>query len=296
MRTLLIACLFATAVCAQDVTIGGRVDLEARLSRKVSFGFGPEAGLDLTFVQPGLLHGYADLRINDDRLWLDEFYLMFPPTRRVVDVTLGRFRFPHGSRDLDRLDRYASGAPSFLTEDGDVLFDTYGQGLMLSREFDLGGFSTLTGALYGVNTRGDNFAWGGQLEARRHGFQGVAGWFHGQDKPGTNAYQVILGGGWEGSGVSVLGHYLFGEATAGRHTGYQARLAYALPAESRLPFDVFVARTAYLGQTSPDHTTTRLGVGYRFGRFYRAELRYELNEAPGDDGQDRLIARLTAVF
>ena len=301
MRSLLLLLGLLTAASAQDVFIGGRADLEATVGAKTRFDFGRNAGLDLTFIKPGQLDAYADISVAGGSVRLQELYLKLPQTRRVVDVTVGRFLLPHGDPNTRAEERYAAGARDLFTsyDDwrlGNCLLDTDANGLLLERALGSPRGVSLSGALYGVQVPGDNFAYGARLMGSWRGWRVGGSWYDGADRAGANAWQAVAFAAWTGAGVEVSGQAYFGAATGGEHHGQLLRAAYTLPARTRVPLDLFASRTTYDEDLRAGVATTRLGVGWRFGQFYRAELRYEINEAPGTVGHDAGVARLTAVF
>lgn len=301
MRSLLLVFLCFSAAMAQDVFMGGRVDLEATVGADTRFDFGRQAGVDLTFSKPKVLDAYADISVAGGSVRLQELYLKLPPTARVVDVTLGRFLLPHGDPTTRAEERYAAGARDLFASyhdwrAGNCLLDTDVTGVMLSREVTLRREFTLGATLYGAQVPGDHFAFGGRLTGGWRGLRFGGSAYDGYDRPGAHAWQAVGFAAWEGFGVEVAGQAYFGKASGGEHHGQLLRAAYRLPMRARLPLDLFVARTTYDDDLQRGVATTRFGVGYRFGQYYRAELRYEINEAPGTVGDDVGVARLTAVF
>ena len=299
MRGLLLLLSICTVALAQDVFIGGRADLEATVGANTRFDFGRQAGVDLTFSRDRLLDAYADISAAGGTVRLQELYLQLPITKRVVEVTAGRFLLPHGDPHTRAEERYAAGARDLFTSyrdwrPGNCLLDTDADGLMLAREFKLPHGATLDATLYGAQVPGGRFGYGARLIAGWRGFRVGGSWYDGYDQPGADAWQAVAFAAWEGSGVELSGQAYFGRATGGEQHGQLLRAAYRLPA--RLPLDLFAARTTYDDDLQRGVATTRLGVGYRFAQYYRAELRYEINEAPGTVGDDAGVLRLTAVF
>lgn len=278
---------------AQDVFVGGRVDLELSFADTVTFDFGRLAGVDVTFQQPGLLDAYLDVSLAGGTTRIQECYVSPPQTRRYVDLTAGRFLLPYGDPGTDPVDRYCDGARDlFDTYDdwrrGNVFLDTDVTGLGLHRrlgwfEADAVAAATPDGALSGQ----------GRLLFHAGGARFGGSVFYGEDTLGAAMRQAAFHAGWTGAGAEAQLQWYFGRATGGEHYGYLWRAQYTPP---RLPLTGFVAQTFYNDDLLRYQMTTRCGLGWRFDDRYRVEGRYERIDSDVATAEGRFVVRGVAVF
>ncbi|MBI2298760.1 MAG: hypothetical protein HYU66_07400 [Armatimonadetes bacterium] len=286
----LVLCLGVAAVPGQDVFVGGRVDLEFRAGSGSRFVLGRDAGFDLRFQKGGVLDAWLDATAAGGRARVQELYLSFPQTRRVVDVAAGRFLLPFGERRMNVLDRYVAGAPdrfdSFRTwRRGNVFLDTDVTGLHLHArrgpaEVDLVGASPAD--------RGD-LCFASRVSLGGGGFNAGGSVYTGRDRAGAALFDAAVHAAWRRRGLYVAGPC---------HSVVVRDFVAAVSAFAR----VCCRWRSILGACLRFWTlqravgSTRVGVACDFAGHYRAELRYELNDAPGTAGDDLFVARLRAVF
>lgn len=280
-------------IAAQDVFIGGRVDAELVADRSTRFELGREAGIDLTFTQPGVLEAYFDLCVAGGRARVQELYLSPPQTKRVVTVKVGRFLLPYGDPRTDPVDRYVDGAPDLFNpyrdwRTGNVFLDLDATGVALARTF-----GPVSLDLVGASSPNEDLLGAGRAMLAHGDWRGGASLFFGSDRTGAALRQVALHGAYRGRRCEVSGQFFTGEAGTGDHRGWLARASYRLP---NLPLSLFVAQTLYNDDTRTAVSATRLGGWYKFDQHYRAEARYEFIQAPAPNGDNRFVARVTAVF
>ncbi|MCC7492124.1 MAG: hypothetical protein IT204_07265 [Fimbriimonadaceae bacterium] len=285
--------LLTAAGWSQEVEIGGRLDLELRSDRDVTVDFGRHAGLDLTCRLPGKLDAYADLSVAGGRVRLQELYCQLPQTRRVVEVTLGRFLLPHGDPRLDPADRYAPGAPDLFDSyrgwrRGNVLLDTELTGLRLTRVW-----GPLTADLCGGSSSAGELALQGRLQLGDRGWRGGLSGFQGRLDDGSLLRQVVLHGGYSGARWQANGQLYLGRAAGNDQRGWAARLGWRVPGA---PVDLFAAQTLYNDDRRSAVKATRLGARWKLDSHWRAELRYEFHQAPAPDHDNRLVLRAEAIF
>ncbi len=292
MRWWLVWCLVAPC-SAQDVFLGGRVDLELQLGGETRFDFGRLAGIDLTYSQPGVLDAFVNLSVAGGDPHLAELYLSLPQTRRICDVVVGRFRAPFGDRETDPTDRYAVGARDlFTTYDGwrmgNVYLDSELTGVLLHRE--LGPLAL--DAAGGTTSDNDQLAYAGRIEIGDR-LRGGGSLFFGSDAAGESYTQAALHGGWSGRRATVTGQLYLGQAAGGDFRGWLYRGAYRLPGA---PVELHLAQTLYNEDLAGPVTTTRLGATARLGEYYRAEARMEWRDAPAPFDDELFLLRLLAIF
>lgn len=294
MRVLVILLCAAGVVFGQDVYLGGRLDTEFSVNREARFDFGRLAGIDLTYSQPGVLDGYFDLSVAGGRVRVQEFYLSLPQTRRVADVVVGRFLLPYGDPITDPIDRYvAGGADLFDTyrafRRGNVYLDTDVLGVWVRRTV-----APVALDLVGASSPGaDAPCFAARLVASKAGFRAGVSHFEGRDYLDAALRQTALHAGYEGYGLSAVGQWFVGRASNDDHRGWTARLGWR---GERVPLEVFVSHTMANDDRLRPVNTTRLGLGWRFDDHYRFGVRYEFNDAPPPDHDDRFVARLLAVW
>lgn len=289
---VLLLCWLPAVAGAQDLYLGGRLDFELAAGDATTFQVGRYAGVDLTISQPGVLDAYLDLSVAGGQARLQEAYLSFPQTRGTVDLALGRFLLPYGDPHLMVEDRYVDGAPDLFTtyghwRGGNVLLDTDLLGLRVSPRV-----GPVTFELSAGKTPGSS-----HLGVAGRAFLETAGWrlggsvFSGHDGRDRALTQSILHGAWSGGGVSLLLQGYVGHTPGNDHRGWTGRVAYR---PTGTPWSLHLAHSEFNDDTQRALRSSRLGVDYRFARFYRAELRFEHNDAPG--ASERVLGRLTAVF
>jgi hypothetical protein len=292
-RLLAIVLLLMGVASAQDVFVGGRVDLEAVVDRGVEARFGRDCGVDATFSKPKLLDAYFDFSLAGQRPRVQEFYLRLPQTRRVVDVTLGRFLLPHADARTTVVDRYVAGAPDLFDtyhgfRRGNVLLDTDVLGLRLSRAW-----GPLALDLVGAQAADSgNACLAARVVASGARWRGGGSYYLGRDAFGAPLWQAVGHAGWRGAGCELLGQAFWG-GDRGDHRGWTWRASFQ---PRRSHYDFLAAQTAFDPPGGRLLTTTRLGVRRRFAQFYRVELRGELHDARRPAGTEAVVLRLSAVF
>ena len=278
---------------AQDVFVGGRLDLELSGDPEITFDFGRLAGVDITLQEPGILDAYLDLSVAGGDARIQEFYISPPQTRRYVDLLVGRFLLPYGDPQTDPIDRYVDGGRDLFDpyadwRRGNVYLDTDVTGLQLHRR--LGWFE---GNAVAAATPDGDLCGQGRLLAHLGGGRLGGSVFYGQDTNGAQMRQGALHAGWSGGGLEAQAQWYVGAATGGDHRGILWRAAYTPP---KFPLTGFVSQTLFNDDTQRAQMTTRFGVGWRFSQRYRVEGRYEVTDALAPFDDNRWVVRGVAVF
>lgn len=285
--------LTLSAAGAQDVFIGGRVELEARSDRRVRCNFGRLAGVDLTFSKPGVIDAYCDLSLAGGRARLQEFYVSPPQVRPYVRLSVGRFLLPYGDPNTNVVDRYVEGGRDLFDtyrgfRRGNVFLDTDVNGVRLSRSFG----AVQLDVVGGSTDDGDGLAQA-RLYGRFLGARAGVSSYVGRDGQRRFMKQTAVHLAYGDHGVDAVGQVYTGRATGGNHRGWVYRVGYRLP---WVPLGVFGAQTLYRDSAIAPVTSTRVGAEYRFDAHYRAEARYEFNNAPRPNRDNRFVLQATAVF
>lgn len=285
--------LFLSAAGAQDVFIGGRVDVELTVDDETAFDFGRLAGIDVTVEKPGVIDAYFDYSIAGGEGRVQELYLSPPQTRRWVDLKVGRFLLPFGDPRTDPVDRYVDGGRDlFDTYDGyrsgNVFLDTDVIGVEASRSF-----TPVDLTVAGFTTPDGDPGFLGRAVGTWSGARFGASTFVGKDTLGATLHQTAVHVGYLGHGVDAVVQGFLGDGSGDGLGGWVGRAAYRFP---RVPLTLFVAETFYDDHAQTDVSSTRFGAAYRIDDHYRSEIRCEINDAPAAAGDDRVVFRFLGVF
>jgi len=280
---------------AQDVFLGGALDLETVVDTGLDFELGREAGLNLRFALEDRVEAFFNYNLAGGRERTIEFYATFPRRRDRVELSVGRLRPSFGLPFREPRDAYVAGAPAFFDSfsgyrAGNVFLDTFGEGLSLAQEFgDLRVEATLLDRPRG---KGQNVFL--RLRGAREGWQPEWSFFGGKDGNGNRAQ-------WQGPAIQGrLGPTVEGglEFLWGRRGGQDQQALYAelrrdFPAQALRAF----GKLGMCGGEQMDTTATAKIGGRRFlDPFSYLEARYEWNDAPGPAGEDRFVLGYVVQF
>lgn len=285
----------------QDVFLGGGLDFAVATGSHTTFEWERGTQVNFHFILEDRAEVYYEYNLAGGHGRTSAFNVRFPRLRpKHLDLSLGRLPLPFGLPQVDPTRRYVPGAPDWfdtfrLYRPGNVFLDHFGDGLQV----------TYQGPRWQVEAA--------VINAPDVGAQDVAGRWTLQEERGT----------WRGglsafSGEVKGNHHLtwFGphlsltlkpsvevglEALWGRIAGKDQRAFYAELYHRwrhRQPpsWTAFVSRAGFDSEGEPSVSITHLGVQRQMDPFGQVELRYEVREAPGRAGENRIVARYRADF
>lgn len=280
---------------AQDVFLGGTLDLETVVENGIDFELGREAGLNLTFALEDRVEVFFNYNLAGGRERTIEFYATLPRLRDQVALSIGRLRPPFGLPFREPRDAYVAGAPDFFDSfsgyrAGNVFLDTYGEGLSLAQEFR--GLRVEATLLDRPRGKGQNIFL--RLRGLREDWQPAWSFFRGKDGNGNPTQ-------WQGPaiqgrlGPTVEGglEFLWGRQGGQAQQALYAELRQDFPAQA---LRAFFKLGTFGGEQIETTATAKIGARRLLDPFSYLEARYEWNDAAGPAGAERFVLGYTVKF
>ena len=286
---------------SQDVFLGGGLDFAVATGSHTAFEWGRGTEVNFHFVLEDRAEVYYTYNLAGGHGRTSAFNVHFPRLRpHRLDLSLGRIALPFGLPKVDPTRRYVPGAPDWfdtfrLYQPGNVFLDHFGDGLQVAYQGPR--WQVEAAVINAPDVGKKDVAGRWTLEEETGAWRGGLSAFSGEVQEGHHLT-------WFGPHLSLrlrpstaVGlEALWGQIAGRDQRAFYAELHHRWRHCPRPSWTAFVSGAGFDPEGGPAVSIFHLGVQQQMDPFGQVELRYEVREAPGRAGEDRIVARYRADF